>query len=263
MEYVIGFAIALVVGLTGVGAGSITAPVLMLFFGLSPVDSVGTALVFAAVIKVAVVPIYLARRQVNYRILALLCAGGIPGVIAGFYLLGLLDARKQQSTLFLLLGLTIVIMALMNVIKSLREVHPKAGKDRSGWIPAIAAAIGTEVGFSSAGAGALGSVVLLSLTMMPAAQVVGTDMAFGLVTSVIGGGFHFGAGHYQAGLLIKLIVGGLAGALVGASLSSIVPARALRVALSAWLVIVGAQLCWRAFESGRQPVGAHATVLRR
>ena len=128
---------------------------------------------------------------------------------------------------------------------------------------AIAAAIGAEVGFSSAGAGALGSVALLSLTAMPAAQVVGTDMAFGLATSVVGGGFHFGAGHYQAALLIKLIVGGLAGALAGASLSSVVPARALRVALSAWLVVVGAQLCWRAFDSATQPVSPHATVLRR
>jgi uncharacterized protein len=262
MEYIVGFVIALVVGLTGVGAGSITAPVLMLFFGLSPVESVGTALLFAAVIKIAVVPIYLARRQVNYRILALLCAGGIPGVVAGFYLLGLLDARKQQSTLFLLLGLTIVIMALMNVIRSLREAHPITGKDRSGWLPAIAGAIGAEVGFSSAGAGALGSVALLSLTAIPVAQVVGTDMAFGLATSVIGGGFHFGAGHYAGALLTKLIIGGLAGAVAGASLSSVVPARALRVALSIWLVIVGAQLCWRAFDSGAQPVRAHATVVR-
>src|ERR1051326_7999471 len=121
MQYVVGFLIALVVGLTGVGAGSITAPVLMLFFGLSPVESVGTALVFAAVIKIAVLPVYLARGQVHFRTLLLLCIGGVPGVIAGFFFLGLLNAHRQQSILFLLLGITIVVMALMNVVRSLRQ----------------------------------------------------------------------------------------------------------------------------------------------
>jgi uncharacterized membrane protein YfcA len=262
MGYVVGFLIALVVGLTGVGAGSITAPVLMLFFGLTPVESVGTALVFAAVIKIAVVPVYLARRQVHFRTLLLLCAGGVPGVIAGFYFLGLLNAHRQQSALFLLLGLTIVIMALVNVVRSLRPAQQINRKDRAGWLPGIAAIIGAEVGFSSAGAGALGSVALLSLTSLAAAQVVGTDMAFGLITSVVGGSFHFSAGHYNAALLVQLIIGGLAGAFAGAGLSSIVPSRALRLALSLWLVVVGAQLCWRAMDSGVQTVHPNATVVR-
>jgi uncharacterized protein len=87
-------------------------------------------------------------------------------------------------------------------------------------------------------------------------------MAFGLVTSVIGGGFHFGAGHYAGALLTKLIIGGLAGAVGGVLLSIVVPARALPIALSIWLVIVGAQLRWRALDSGAQPVRAHATVVR-
>src|SRR5215831_3703505 len=130
MEYVVGFLIALVVGLTGVGAGSITAPVLMLFFGLPPVESVGTALVFAAVIKIAVIPIYLARGQVHFRTLSLLCLGGIPGVIVGFFFLGLLNAHRQQSVLLLLLGLTIVIMAMVNVIRSLRQGKQITRKDR-------------------------------------------------------------------------------------------------------------------------------------
>jgi uncharacterized membrane protein YfcA len=262
MEYVVGFLIALVVGLTGVGAGSITAPVLMLFFGLPPVESVGTALVFAAIIKVAVIPVYLARGQVHFRTLSLLCLGGIPGVIAGFFFLGLLNAHRQQSALFLILGLTIVVMAMMNVVRSLRQGKQVTRKDRPRWLPGIAAVIGAEVGFSSAGAGALGSVALLSLTSLTASQVVGTDMAFGLVTSIIGGGFHFGAGHYSATLLMQLIIGGLAGAFAGAGLSSVVPSRALRLALSVWLVLIGAQLCWRAVDSGIQTVHPNATVVR-
>src|SRR5262249_28270849 len=107
MPFLIGFLIAMAVGLTGVGAGSISAPVLILFFGLSPANSVGTALIFAAVIKLAVAPVYLFRSQVSYRILSLLCLGGVPGVLGGVYLIGALDVRRYESILFMILGATI------------------------------------------------------------------------------------------------------------------------------------------------------------
>src|SRR5512141_3413902 len=120
MEYLVGFAIALIVGLTGVGAGSVTAPVLMLFFGLSPIQSVGTALTFAAIIKLALFPFYVARKQVDYRILGLLCLGGIPGVIAGFWLIGALNTKSQEGILLLLLGATIITIAIFNVARTVR-----------------------------------------------------------------------------------------------------------------------------------------------
>src|SRR3954462_4627688 len=108
MEFVLGVLIATAVGLTGVGAGSITAPVLILFFGLAPAAAVGTALTFAAAIKLAVLPIYVRRRQVDYRILMLLCGGGIPGVLVGVSVLSTLDMNSHQRGIFLLLGGTIM-----------------------------------------------------------------------------------------------------------------------------------------------------------
>jgi hypothetical protein len=101
------------------------------------------------------------------------------------------------------------------------------------------------VGFSSAGAGALGSLVLLNLTTLTPAEVVGTDMLFGLVVSVVGSGFHLSSGHYDAAILRNLLIGGLGGAFLGAWLSSILPAKPLRIALSLCLVGLGMQLCWR------------------
>lgn len=246
MELLLGFLIAAVVGLTGVGGGTITAPVLILFFHLSPANSVGTALTFAAIIKLAVLPVYLRRKQVGYRILLLLCGGGIPGVLLGVYLIGTLNAGKHQNVLFLVLGATILIVALYNLYRAMRKVKHVVVKDRSMWLPPIATIIGTEVGFSSAGAGALGSLALLNLTELTPAQVVGTDMVFGLVLSLLGGGFHFFAGHYDAAILPKLVVGGIAGAIVGANLSAILPSRPLRLGLNVWLASLGAQLCWKA-----------------
>src|ERR1700751_1175257 len=103
MPYLVGFAIATAVGLTGVGAGSITAPILILFFAISPAQSVGTALIFAAIIKLVVAPMYLMRKQVKRRVMLRLCSGGLPGVLLGVYLIGALNARHYERSLFVIL----------------------------------------------------------------------------------------------------------------------------------------------------------------
>jgi uncharacterized membrane protein YfcA len=242
MVSLVGFLIALGVGLTGVGAGAVTAPVLILFFGLSPAASVGTSLAFAAVIKLAVAPIYLLRRQVNLGILLKLCIGGIPGVVAGVYIVSELNAKRHEKTLLILVGLTVAALALYSLWRSVRKNAPPVGKDRSNWLPAIAAGIGAEVGISSAGAGALGSLALLNLTTLTPAQVVGTDMLFGLALALIGGGFHVTAGHYDSAILVKLLIGGIAGAIVGANLVAVLPPRPLRIGLAVCLSFLGVQL---------------------
>jgi hypothetical protein len=247
MEIVLGFLIASAVGLTGVGAGSVTAPILILFFHVKPAVAVGTALTFSAVIKFAVLPIYLKRQQVDYRILRLLCAGGIPGVVIGIWVLKTLSIADHEAAIFFILGLLIIVLSLLNLYRSLRRRPGSAAADRSLWLPAIAALIGAEVGASSAGAGALGAVALLSLTKLTPALVVGTDMVFGLTLSTVGSGLHLFIGHYDAGVLVNLCMGGVPGAICGALLSSRMPTRALQVVLSVCLVALGLQLCWKAF----------------
>lgn len=246
MAYLIGFIIAMAVGLTGVGAGSITAPILILSFGLAPAEAVGTALTFAAVVKLAVAPLYIARQQVSTRTLSLLCAGGVPGVLAGVLLIGALDVHRYEHILYFVLGATIAAMASFSLYRSLHRSERRPVKDRSRLLPWIAASIGTEVGFSSAGAGALGSLALLNLTSLTPAQVVGTDTLFGLVLALLGGGLHVSMGHFNSAILWKLIAGGLVGVFAGANLSTILPPRPLRVGLSLWLSALGLQLCWKA-----------------
>jgi uncharacterized protein len=248
MEFVLGFLIAAAVGLTGVGAGSITAPTLILFFHLEPARAVGTALTYSAVIKFVVLPVYLRRRQVDFRILKLLCLGGVPGVLIGVFVLNRLNVHDHERGIFLLLGATIMTVSIGSLYRTIRNRLKSGTIDRSRWLPPIAALIGSEVGFSSAGAGALGALVLLNLTRLTPAQVVGTDMVFGFLLSVLGSGLHLFAGHYDSAMLIKLIAGGVVGSLCGATLSSRLPARPLRLALSAWLAALGVQLCWKALS---------------
>jgi len=247
MTFLVGFIVAMAVGLTGVGAGSITTPILILLFGIAPADAVGTSLVYAAIIKLAVAPVYFWRKQVSLRVLGLLCAGGVPGVLTGVALIDVLGGKRYEHLLLLLIGATVAIMALFSLYRTLAKDAPTVGKDRPFWLPGIAAAIGAEVGFSSAGTGALGSLVLLNLTSLQPAQVVGTSILFGLVLSMIGGGFHLTAGHFNGTILWQLLAGGLAGVFAGANLSAVLPARPLRIALSACLSGLGLQLCWKAF----------------
>src|SRR5271165_1809833 len=221
MEYLLGFAIAALIGLTGVGGGSITAPVLTLFLGVPPAVSVGTALLFTAIVKLMAAPLYLARRQVNFRILALLLAGGLPGVLGGSYVLARMASTSRKGPLLAILGAIILLMALLNLYRLLSPRPAAPARDRSRWLPYIALPIGAEVGFSSAGAGALGSLVLMALTPMSAGQVVGTDVLFGLGLSLAGGGISLGMGNYDGTLVLKLAAGGLLGAFAGTYLAAI------------------------------------------
>jgi uncharacterized membrane protein YfcA len=246
-EVALGFVIALAIGLTGVGAGSITAPVLLLLLGTPAPTAVGTALIFGGVIKLIAAPSYLWRKQVNFRVLGWMVAGGLPGVLLGSVLFARY-ANVKSGVLLGVLGVMIALTSAANLWRLFRSDRPEPSTDRRRWLPLIALPIGAEFGFSSAGAGALGSVALMGLTTMPARQIVGTDVFFGLALSLIGGGFQFSTGNYDAALLTKLIIGGLFGVLVGANLSALMPSRPLRFALSVWLMSLGGQLCWRSFS---------------
>ncbi len=109
--------------------------------------------------------------------------------------------------------------------------------------------VGAEVGFSSAGAGALGSAALLSLTPLSPAQVVGTDIAFGCLVSLIGSGAHWSLQGSDPQLLLQLIAGGIFGAVAGTLLSTRIPRRPLRFALWIWLLILGGQFLYNSYET--------------
>jgi uncharacterized membrane protein YfcA len=138
----------------------------------------------------------------------------------------------------------VVIMAGANLYRLWLHPARDASRDWSRWLPAIALPIGAEVGFSSAGAGAVGSLALLWLTPLSAARVVGTDLFFGLCLSLIGGGVQVSAGNYDLAILTQLVIGGVFGAFAGTYLAAITPQRAFRIVLSVWLITLGIQLCW-------------------
>lgn len=242
MEIALGFVIALMISLTGVGAGSMTTPLLILLLGVSPTTAVGTALTFGAIVKIASIPIYAVRRQVNFRILGLLLASGVPGVVLGALTLGWLKQSSSSGLLYGLLGGLIVSVSLFHLYRVFWPSPQPVHVERPKLLLAAAFPIGAEVGFSSAGAGALGSLLLLSFTKLTTAEVVGTDLCFGLGLSTVGGLIQVSQGNYDSALLLKLVIGGLAGALSGTLLAGRIAQRPLRVGLLIMLVVLGFQL---------------------
>jgi len=247
MEFAAGFVIAVIIALTGVGAGTITAPLLILFLHIPAAAAVGTALAYSAAVKLIVAPVQIFRRQVNYRVLAYMLVGGLPGVILGSLLFRRIAHHGNWAALYWVLGGIIIFTSSWHIY---RYFFPgsvgRAPKDRVRWIAGLMLPIGAEVGFSSSGAGALGTVALMSLTSLPANQVVGTDLVFGLGVALVGSGIHILGGMYNAALLTKMIVGGIGGAIVGSGIAPRVPSRQLRFALSAWLLMLGVEFCLRA-----------------
>ncbi len=246
MELAIGFFIAFAIAVTGVGAGTIAAPLLILFLHV-PIDlSVGTALAYSAIVKMIVVPVQIWRKQVVYRVVGWMLLGGLPGVILGVELFYGVVRHGRQNILYVALGSIIVASSAWHLYRNLRPAPAiRARKIHPGWIAALMLPIGTEVGFSSSGAGALGTLALLSLTTLDASQVVGTDLVFGLCLSLVGGGLHVFGGSYDSALLLKLVLGGLFGALAGSAVAPRLPNRQLRVALAALLLVVGTLFCVR------------------
>ena len=247
MEYLIGFVIAMFIALTGVGAGTITTPLLILFLGVSTPAAVATGLMFSAAVKLALVPTQLIRRQVNWRVLGFMLLGGLPGVLLGSLVLSHLVSTGAIHGMNAALGCVLVLTALYQIIFSFRKVNPEhTGVNKARWLPWLMFPVGAEVGFSSAGAGALGTAALLSLTTLAPAQVVGTDILFGFALSLIGSGAHLASGSgVHSELLMHLVIGGLVGVVAGSAISKYVPKRPLRFALWVWLFLIGTEFIYR------------------
>jgi uncharacterized protein len=250
MEFVVGFFIAAVIALTGVGAGTITAPVLILFLGVPADVAVGTALTYSALVKLVVAPVQIVRRQVDYRVLGSMLVGGLPGVVIGSILFAKIAHHGNFTLLYWMLGAIIIFTSSWHIFRFFCPSSTERSKaDQPIWITALMLPIGAEVGFSSSGAGALGIVALLSLTSLPAAKVIGTDLVFGLGVTLVGSAMHIYGGAYHEMLLIKMMIGGIAGAIVGSGIAPRLPSTKLRFALSLWLLVLGIEICCRAAKS--------------
>jgi uncharacterized membrane protein YfcA len=242
MNFLVGFLIATAVGLTGIGGGSFTVPALVLIAGLGAGEAVGTAFLFAGGLRLIAAPFYLLKKQIHARYLWLLLQGAVPGLLVGTWALHMLNRNAGSPVVIMLLG---ILLAASSSVTFIRRVQNPAfaGKNHR-WLPWLALPIGVESGFSSAGAGALGTVLLLNYSEMTPAQVVGTDLLFGLVLAVIGSAFHWTFGSISMPILFQLLLGGIPGVVLGCLLARRVPANKLKTAVAMVAIFAGLQLVW-------------------
>jgi uncharacterized membrane protein YfcA len=239
-QLLIGFVIALAIGLTGIGGGSFTVPALLLFVGLSAGEAVGTAFVFAGVMRLVAAPFYLFNGQIHSRYFWLLLRGAVPGLLAGTLVLRFMTLGDGNPIVVISLGVVLALTAAVHFLPRARR--PDFIYRNSRWLPWLAFPIGVESGFSSAGAGALGTMLLLNYSEMTPSQVVGTDLLFGLVLALIGGIFHWTVGSISLSVLSPLLLGGLPGVLLGCVLSRRIPAHKLRTVIALLAICAGLQL---------------------
>jgi uncharacterized membrane protein YfcA len=178
----------------------------------------------------------------------------MPSVVGTLVLRSLSKAGNSPHVIVVL---GVVLAATSSLTFVPRVQNPRFAVNNSHWLPWLAFPIGVESGFSSAGAGALGTVLLLNYSEMTPAQVVGTDIMFGLVLAAIGSALHWTFGSISAPILLQLLAGGVPGVVLGCLLARKLPAQKLKAVVAAVALIAGLQLVW----SGARAVAAqHSTA---
>jgi uncharacterized protein len=246
-----GFAVGAIVGLTGVGGGSLMTPLLVLLFGVAPATAVGTDLLYAALTKAGGVVVHARRRHVRWNIVGRLAAGSLPGALLtiGVLTFAHFDHAALSRIVTQSLGVALILTALAILFKQRIQDWGRlaSGAWRERWLGPLTIMVGFVLGMlvtlSSVGAGALGVAALFFLyPRLSTVEIIGSDIAHAVPLTLVAGLGHAHLGTVDWGLLGSLLVGSLPGIWLGSMLSARVPERLLRSGLASLLVIIGGKL---------------------
>jgi uncharacterized protein len=245
-----GFAVGAIVGLTGVGGGSLMTPLLVLLFGIHPATAVGTDLLYAAITKSGGTFVHASKGSVDWSIVRLLALGSIPAAVTTLVLTqyfapgGLGGASKIiTASLGVALMLTAIALIFRNRIQAWGRHHDPDSVHHPWKTVVVGASLGVLVSISSVGAGALGVTALFFLyPRLPAIRIVGSDLAHAVPLTLVAGLAHWWLGSVDWSLLGSLLLGSLPGIYLGSHLAVRISDRVLRPILAGMLVLIGAKL---------------------
>lgn len=251
-----GFFVGLIVGVTGVGGGSLMTPILIFFFGVKPYLAVGTDLLFAAFTKAGGTLSLARQRLVPWRVVGLLSAGSLPAALVTLSVLHRLGPNTDavQTAMTHTLGVALLLTAAAMLYKAARgkqlprhlaaDQLQEATRARHWSLPVVfGAVIGTLVTLTSVGAGAIGvSVLLLLFPLLPLPRIVAADIAYAVPLTLVAGLGHASLGSVDWPLLGMLLAGSLPGIWVGTRLMRHTPERLVRSLLSLLLAYAGTKL---------------------
>ena len=251
-----GLLVGFLVGLTGVGGGSLMTPLLVFFFGISPVKAVGTDLLFAAITKSGGVWIHQRLKNIEWRIVGLLAAGSVPASLLTTGVLRQMDVHNEvlNTIITSALGFALILTSIALLFKGefQRLGQRLSGGNRAEWTRwrwavtlGAGMILGVLVTLTSVGAGALGAAMLFFLYPgLPTARIVGTDIAHAVPLTAVAGLGHLHMGTVDFVLLGSLLLGSLPGIYLGSRLSATVPEKLMRPILASMLMLIGVKFVW-------------------
>jgi uncharacterized protein len=247
-----GLAVGVLVGLTGVGGGSLMTPLLVLMFGIHPATAVGTDLLYAAATKTVGTAVHGYKRTVQWNIVGRLATGSVPATLVTLWFLSRAkETVAVNSVITSALGWALLVTAVAILFrKTIVAFFQRRTKEltpgrAAGLTILLGAILGVLVSLSSVGAGAIGVTVLLILyPTLPAARLVGSDIAHAVPLTLIAGVGHWLIGQVDLHLLVSLLVGSVPGIIIGSLVAARVPDRVLRPILASTLALVGGRLAF-------------------
>jgi len=244
-----GLLVGLLVGLTGVGGGSLMTPLLILLFGVHPVTAVGTDLLQAAVTKSVGTAVHGLSRTIEWRITGLLACGSVPATALTILVLSLRTEPAASHLVSLLLGVAVILTAVALVFRGalLRLSENSAvtlAPRRVAQLTVVTGLVlGVLVTITSVGAGALGVVALAFLyPHMQTQRIVASDIAHAVPLTLLAGLGHWWLGTIDWPLLGSLLLGSIPGIVIGSLVATRVPERVLRPVLAGVLLLAGGRL---------------------
>ena len=254
-----GLLIGFLVGLTGVGGGSLMTPFLVAVVGVPPATAVGTDMVYATFTKLTGSVQHYRQRSVNLEVAIFLGLGSIPAGLLGVATLEWMkhafDAEMLKSFMITIIALTLVLVGASLIYREYlmpsRNDAPRPGtwdgksrmsRRRRGYTVLFGATGGYLVGLTSIGSGSVMAVILLLLYPIAPAVIVGTDIAHATVLSLVVGIAHITQGNVNFGLAGTLLLGSVPGVLIGARVAPWLPGKPLKAILAVMLIFVGGKL---------------------
>ncbi len=248
-----GFVVGMLVGLTGVGGGSLMTPLLILLFGVHPATAVGTDLLYAAATKTGGSLVHGFAHSIDWRVVRRLATGSLPATGVTLLVLSFLNLNgtAASSLITLVLSAALFITALVlvfgeKIIAAYRARVSEVEPARTARLTVlVGAALGVLVSISSVGAGAIGVVALVLLyPRLPTAKIVGSDIAHAVPLTFAAGLGHWMIGSVDWGIIVSLLAGSLPGIFLGSAFAIRIPERALRLVLAATLLVVASRIAY-------------------
>lgn len=249
-----GFFVGMLVGITGVGGGSLMTPLLVLLFGVHPATAVGTDLLYAAITKTAGTAVHGIHGRVNWKVVSLLASGSVPAALAMLWIMAGVNRESPAvaHAITLSLGCLLLLTALMlifrgQILDAIRKWRGERGTLSARSIALFTVVLGLVLGIlvtmTSVGAGALGVTVLLVLyPQTDVREIVGSDIVHAVPLTLIGGMGYWFIGEINWTMLFALLVGSIPGIVAGSLLAPRLHERSVRIILAVTLAIVAWKL---------------------